>query len=219
MISGRRRCTYLLTVEYDTRASCSSTSRSKIRLAVCRCLTGAARSSRSISSIHPVTASRTGAARTGTLRSGGSGEAIACRTVRRCTSYLRASDRIDIRLRCQSKRIAANSSTLCDPIPAHPRDEPSPTPSTIRLARAVVPHQPGVSSPPAIRWGQIKVLRRHRGSSWVGPNQRRTVGPFQSATAKEFCLILRAEAQLRRDTAAASGEDTSDYDQLIDELD
>ena len=36
---------------------------------------------------------------------------------------------------------------------------------------------------------------------------------------QEFCLILRAEAQLRRDTAAASGEDTSDYDQLIDELD
>ena len=36
---------------------------------------------------------------------------------------------------------------------------------------------------------------------------------------QEFCLILRAEAQLRRDTAAASGGDTSDYDQLIDELD
>jgi replication initiator protein RepSA/DDE superfamily endonuclease len=36
---------------------------------------------------------------------------------------------------------------------------------------------------------------------------------------QEFCLILRAEAQLRRDVAAASGEDTSDYDQLIDELD
>jgi hypothetical protein len=36
---------------------------------------------------------------------------------------------------------------------------------------------------------------------------------------QEFCLILRAEAQLRRDVAAASGEHTSDYDQLIDELD
>jgi hypothetical protein len=43
-------------------------------------------------------------------------------------------------LRCQSKRIAANSSTLFDPIPAPPkRDEPQTRP-TIRLARAVVPH-------------------------------------------------------------------------------
>ena len=120
MISGRRRCTYLVTVEYDTRASCSSRSRSKIRLAVCRCLPGAARSSRSISSIHPVTASRPGAARTGVFWSGGTGEEIACRTVRRCTSYLRASDRTDIPLRCQSKRILANSSTLFEPIPAPP---------------------------------------------------------------------------------------------------
>jgi len=36
---------------------------------------------------------------------------------------------------------------------------------------------------------------------------------------QEFCLILRAEAQLRRDVAAASGEDTTGYDQLIGELD
>jgi len=43
--------------------------------------------------IHPATASRTGAGRTGLLRSGGNGEPIAWRTVRRCTSYLRASAR------------------------------------------------------------------------------------------------------------------------------
>src|SRR5437764_232386 len=36
---------------------------------------------------------------------------------------------------------------------------------------------------------------------------------------QEFCLLLRAEAQLRRDTAAASGADTTGYDQLIGELD
>ena len=36
---------------------------------------------------------------------------------------------------------------------------------------------------------------------------------------QEFCLILCAEAQLRRDTAATAGQDTSDYDQLIGELD
>src|SRR5438067_2365733 len=36
---------------------------------------------------------------------------------------------------------------------------------------------------------------------------------------QEFCLILRAEAQLRRDVAAASGEDPTGYDQLIGELD
>ena len=118
VISARRRATYLATYEYDTCAPCSSHSRSKTRRAVCRCLRGAARSSRSISSIHPATASRTGAARSGTLRSGGTGDAIACRTVRRCTSYFRASARTGIRYRCQSKRIAANSSTLRS-IPPH----------------------------------------------------------------------------------------------------
>jgi hypothetical protein len=36
---------------------------------------------------------------------------------------------------------------------------------------------------------------------------------------QEFWLTLRAEAQLRRDTAAMVGQDTSDYDELIRELD
>jgi hypothetical protein len=36
---------------------------------------------------------------------------------------------------------------------------------------------------------------------------------------QEFWLTLRAEAQLRRDTAGAIGQDTTDYDELIDELD
>ncbi len=62
----------------------------------------------------------TGAARTGTLRSGGSGEAIACSHCPPVHSYFRVSARIDIWLRCQSKRIAANSSTLFEPIPAPP---------------------------------------------------------------------------------------------------
>ena len=54
--------------------------------------------------------------RGGLLRGGGTGEAIASRTVRRCTEYFSASARTDIWLRCQSNRIAAYSSTL-DPIP------------------------------------------------------------------------------------------------------
>ena len=44
-ISGRRRATYFATYEYDTSASCSSRSRTQARLAVCRCLRGASRSS------------------------------------------------------------------------------------------------------------------------------------------------------------------------------
>jgi hypothetical protein len=36
---------------------------------------------------------------------------------------------------------------------------------------------------------------------------------------QEFWLILRAEAELRRDAAAAAGQDTGDYDRLIGELD
>jgi hypothetical protein len=36
---------------------------------------------------------------------------------------------------------------------------------------------------------------------------------------QEFWLTLRAEAQLRRDTAVMAAQDTTDYDELIDELD
>jgi Replication initiator protein, pSAM2 len=36
---------------------------------------------------------------------------------------------------------------------------------------------------------------------------------------QEFWLTLRAEAQLRRDQAGAAGQDTTDYDELMDELD
>jgi hypothetical protein len=36
---------------------------------------------------------------------------------------------------------------------------------------------------------------------------------------QEFWLTVRAEAQLRRDQAGAAGQDTTDYDELIDELD
>jgi hypothetical protein len=89
-ISAPRRSTYLATYEHDARASCSSASRSKTCRAVRRRLRGAARSSRSVASIHPA-ASCTGAIRTGTLRSGGTGDAIACRAVRRCTTYRAAA--------------------------------------------------------------------------------------------------------------------------------
>ena len=45
------------------------------------------------------------------------------------------------------------------------------------------------------------------------------LAPAAPDEMQEFRLILRAEAQLRRDTAAASGEDTTGYDDLIGELD
>lgn len=51
-ISRRRIETYSRTIQFDTSAaSCSSSNRSKIRVAVCRCFRGASRSSRSQSSI------------------------------------------------------------------------------------------------------------------------------------------------------------------------
>lgn len=52
-ISRRRVATYSRTIQYDTTPapSCSSSSRSKIRFAVCRCFRGASRSERSQSSI------------------------------------------------------------------------------------------------------------------------------------------------------------------------
>jgi hypothetical protein len=50
-ISPRRSATYARTIRYVTCvASCSSTSRSKIRFTVCGCFRGASRSARSISS-------------------------------------------------------------------------------------------------------------------------------------------------------------------------
>src|SRR5713226_2844603 len=184
-ISARRRCTYLATYEYDTRAPCSSHSRSKTRRAVCRCLRGASRSSRSISSITPRTPSITAAARSGVLRSGGTGEAIAWRTVRRCTSYLRASARTGIWLRCQSKRIAANSSTLLGPIPAPPEAEEHPIRPTIHPGIPAVPQPPGVSPRRPAAVGPNQSATPPPRPPLVGPAQRRTVGPLQSATARQ----------------------------------
>jgi hypothetical protein len=45
------------------------------------------------------------------------------------------------------------------------------------------------------------------------------LSPAAPDEMQEFWLTLRAEAQLRRDTAAAAGQDTTGYDELIDELD
>jgi hypothetical protein len=70
-------------------------------------LRGAVRSSTSIASTTSRTESSTSVRRGGLLRGGGTGEAIASRTVRRCTEYFSASARTDIWLRCQSNRIAA----------------------------------------------------------------------------------------------------------------
>ena len=45
------------------------------------------------------------------------------------------------------------------------------------------------------------------------------LAPAAPDEMQEFWLTLRAEAQLRRDTAEAAGQDTTDYDELIGELD
>ena len=45
------------------------------------------------------------------------------------------------------------------------------------------------------------------------------LSPAAPDEMQEFWLTLRAEAQLRRDTAAAAGQETTGYDELIDELD
>ena len=45
------------------------------------------------------------------------------------------------------------------------------------------------------------------------------LSPAAPDEMQEFWLTLRAEAQLCRDTAAAAGQDTTGYDELIDELD
>src|SRR5215469_18733193 len=43
--------------------------------------------------------------------------------------------------------------------------------------------------------------------------------PAAPDETQEFWLTMRAEAQLRRDTVAVRGEDTTDLDELIGELD
>ena len=45
------------------------------------------------------------------------------------------------------------------------------------------------------------------------------LAPAAPDEMQEFWLTLRAEAQLRRDAAEAAGQDTTDYDELIGELD
>ena len=100
------------TVDSATTAPSSSTSRCHTRRAVCRCLTGASRSSvshrRTVTSCGP----NTGEHRCGTFRGGGTASASAARTVRRCTRCLRASSRIDNPSSRRSRRIRSNCSTL-----------------------------------------------------------------------------------------------------------
>jgi hypothetical protein len=76
------------------------------------------KSPRSIASINGFTGSSRGALRTGAFRGGGVAEPSAWHTVRRCTRYRRASSRTPTSSRLASRRIASNSSTLDDPIPA-----------------------------------------------------------------------------------------------------
>ena len=155
-ISARRRATYLATYEYDTCASCSSRqplARPAGRYAAaCAARPGPPAASRR-SPRHRLPHRR------GPLRhlprSGGTGDAIACRTVRRCTSYFRASARTGIRCRCQSKRIAANSSTLRS-IPPHLTSRNTPTQPRSAQPPQMSRNTPGVSPTTPARWGQIR---------------------------------------------------------------
>jgi len=113
--------------------------------------------------------------RTGVLRSGGTADSNACRTVLRCTLCRSASCRIDNPSTRSSRRIAANSSTL-DPISAPPFVVTDVSMTTLG-------------------WGQIKPSQGARRVA-VGPHQtvtasgevepNRTVlpGPDQAVTAK-----------------------------------
>jgi hypothetical protein len=178
--SARRRCTYLATYEYDTSAPCSSRSRSNTRRAVCRCLRRASRSSRSMPSTSPATRSRTGASRSATLRSGGSGELIAWRTVRRCTSYLLpAPDRHLVALPVEADR----REQLRSPLHPGPIDERN-TRHRQRSARLsqMSPQHAGVpSAPPALR-GQIREGLPPC-TPWSEARSEENSGPLQSARA------------------------------------
>ena len=91
-------------------ASCSSSSRSKIRFAVCRCFRGASRSERSQSSITTRYASSREPRLGGCFLSFGHADSSAAVTVRKPTPCLRCSARLDIPDRA-SRRIAAYRST------------------------------------------------------------------------------------------------------------
>jgi hypothetical protein len=96
---------------------------------------------------------------------------------------LRASARTGIWLRCQPKRIAANSSTLLGPIPAPPKAEEHPIQPTIHPGVPSVPQPPGVSPRRSAGVGPNHSATPPPRPPLVGPDQRRTVGPLQSATA------------------------------------
>lgn len=111
-ISRRRVATYSRTIQYDTTPapSCSSSSRSKIRFAVCRCFRGASTSERSQSSITTRYASSREPRLDGCFLSFGHADSSAAVTVRKPTPCLRYSARLDIPDRA-SRRIAAYRST------------------------------------------------------------------------------------------------------------
>ena len=115
--STRRRATYRETVTSASVAPCSVTSRCHTRRAVCRCLRGTPRSASSQPSITGAYRSIAGRGRGRySLRGGGTAQASACRTVRRCTPCFSASSRIDNPVR-RSRLICSNSSTLDRAIP------------------------------------------------------------------------------------------------------
>ena len=110
--SRRRRATQARTVASATVAPYSSTRRSQTRRAVCRCLRGALRSATSHSRMISTYGPSFGAARDACLRCGGSADCSACRTVRRCTCWRRASSRTGSPFSRRARRISSNNSTL-----------------------------------------------------------------------------------------------------------
>ncbi len=95
-----------------TWAPCSSRRRTQMRREVWRCLGGAERSAANTSSIQGFHGPSTLHERTGALRAGGTAEAKAWRTARRCTLYLLARALMDWPWSRLSLRIFSNSSTL-----------------------------------------------------------------------------------------------------------
>jgi len=112
-------------------------------------LRGAAESAASHSSMIAFHGSNAGAARDGTFRAGGTGDANANRTSRRCTPNRRANARTDNPSRACARRICSYNATLDLVAITHDHDDEHPRRWTPNYGANSDEHYPP-------KWGQIR---------------------------------------------------------------
>ena len=114
----------------------------------------------------------------GAQGAGGSGEANAARTTRRCTPYRSASPRTEMPSLRESRRIASNISTL--DLTIGPSQLVADIPAT---TLPVGPTQTVTTTTACRKVGPDQAVTNHEQPDQVGPDQTDKVGPDQTVRA------------------------------------